>query len=165
MTKTDDHVAAMHTALGNFGLQLPDLNFIERDALSNVEPTQFHITDRTPVIFDPSHSTGAGGGPREFCFPGRAMDIGGKAMTGSDGMMRWKLTSYVCQNDHLLIEEPVSFVATARSTRAVMMTTNTVSVANGDLVIDVFSWNVDGSPAANTRFGWRCWFNFPIFIT
>lgn len=163
MTKDDDRIAEMRTALGKFGLQLPELRFIERDALSNVEPTQFHITDRTPVIFDPSHGTGTGGGPREIRFAGQAMDIGGKSITGNDGRMQWKLTNYICEGNLQIIEEPVAFVATPRATGPVLMTTNTVSTGN-DLVIDVFSWTVAGAPAANTRFSWRCWFNFPQII-
>jgi hypothetical protein len=162
MTKDDERVAAVHTALGKFGLHLPELNFIEKDALSNVEGTRFHITDRTPVIFDPDHSSGAGG-PREFCFSGQAMDIGGKSITGSDGKMRWILTNYICEDALRVIEEPVAFVATPRATGPVLMTSNTVSTGT-DLVIDVFSWNTDGTPAANTRFSWRCWFNFPQII-
>lgn len=164
MTKESEHVAALRKALGGLDLHLPDLRFIERDALSNIESTQFHITDRTPVIFDPSHSTGSGGGPREFCFAGQGMDIAGKAVTGNSGRMQWKLTSYICENGPLLIEEPAAFVATPRSAGPVMMTSTTVSVGP-DLVIDVFSWTTGGAPAPNTAFSWRCWFNLvPIIL-
>lgn len=163
MTKDSEQVAALRKALSGLDLHLPDLNFIERDALSNVEPTQFHVTDRTPVIFDPSHGTGTGGGPREFCFAGQAMDIGGKSVTGSDGKMRWVLKNYICDDRLIAVDEPVAFVATPRATGPVLMTTNTVS-SGSDLVIDVFSWTITGAPAANTRFSWRCWFSFPPII-
>lgn len=163
MTKDDERVASIRTALQGFGLDLPVLKFIERDALSNVQGAQVHITDRTPVIFDPTTSDGSGGGPREFCFAGPGMDIGGKAVTGSDGRMQWKLTNYICENGPLAVDEPVSFVATPRAASAVMMTSTTVSTGS-DLVIDVFSWNPDGSPAPGTRFSWRCWFNLPPII-
>jgi hypothetical protein len=163
MTKNDERVAAVHTALGNLGLDLPSLNFIEKDALSNVEGTRFHITDRTPILVPDDSPSHGGGGPREFCFSGQAMDIGGKAVTGSDGKMRWILTNYICEDALRVIDEPVAFVATPRATGPVLMTSNTVSTGN-DLVIDVFSWNTDGTPAASTRFSWRCWFNFPQII-
>ncbi len=163
MTKDTKNVAEMRKALGNFGLDLGQLNFIERDALSNVEGTRFHITDRTPILVPDDSPSHGGGGPREFCFSGQAMDIGGKSITGSDGKMRWILTNYICEDALRVIEEPVAFVATPRATGPVMMTSNTVSTGN-DLVIDVFSWNADGTPAANIRFSWRCWFNFPQII-
>jgi hypothetical protein len=162
MTKEDKRIAAIHTALGNLGLDLPSLNFIERDALSNVEGTRFHVTDRTPILV-PDDASHAGGGPREFCFAGQAMDIGGKSITGSDGKMRWTLKDYICEDPLMFIEEPVAFVATPRAAGPVMMTSTTVSTGN-DLVIDVFSWNTNGTPAASTRFSWRCWFNFPQVI-
>ncbi|MDH3264354.1 MAG: hypothetical protein OEM24_10175, partial [Paracoccaceae bacterium] len=94
---------------------------------------------------------------------GRAMDIGGKSVTGSDGKMRWKLSNYICDLGRIVIEEPVAFVATPRATTPFLMTSITVSLGN-DLEIDVFSWDVNGNPAAGTRFSWRCWFNFPPVI-
>lgn len=162
MSKDDKNVAELQRALAKLDLHLPELNFIERDALSNVEGTQFHVTDRTPVIFDPDVSSGSGG-PREFCFAGQSMDIGGKAATGADGKMRWKLSNYICDLGQIIIEEPIAFVATARSTTPVVMTTNTISVGN-DLEIDVFSWDQSGNPSPGKRYSWRCWFNFPPVI-
>ncbi|MGB5558599.1 MAG: hypothetical protein WBN04_11370, partial [Paracoccaceae bacterium] len=94
---------------------------------------------------------------------GRAMDIGGKSVTGSDGKLRWKLSNYICDIGIVFIDEPVAFVATARATVARMMTSNTVSTGR-DLEIDVFSWDSDGKPASGTRFSWRCWFNLPPVI-
>lgn len=162
MAKDNKRVDDLRKALANLDLHLPELKFIEKDAISNVEATQFHNTDRTPVIFDPDVSDGSGG-PREFCFSGQAMDIGGKAVTGSDGKMRWKLTNYICEDRLMVVDEPVAFVATARATVARMMTSNTVSTGK-DLEIDVFSWDSDGNPAGGTSFSWRCWFNFPVII-
>ena len=161
MTTDSPHPAELSRLLDRFGLHLPDLRFIERDALSNNEGVQVHTTDRTPVIFDPTH--GSPGGPRESCADSRALDIGGKSVTGVDGKVRWKLTSYICEDIHLSVEEPAAFVATPRSTVPVMMTTNTVATGP-DLEIDVFSWTPAGDPAPFVRFSWRCWVQQPPVI-
>ena len=160
MTKTDDAVTALRQHFDRLGLDPFSLRFLDRDALSNVEGVQLHTTDRTPVIFDPTHG---GGGPREICAQGQGLDIGGKAVTGSDGKLRWKLTNFICEDIHLGVEEPAAFVATPRSTVPVLMTTNTVSTGP-DLEIDVFSWTLSGDPAPGVRFSWRCWVNLPPVI-
>lgn len=87
MTKYKENIEVLTKALQAFGIQLSDLNFVVRDALSNTTQTQIHTTDRTPVVLDPD--TG-GGGIREFCNVGHGIDIGGKSVTGSNGKTRWR---------------------------------------------------------------------------
>lgn len=158
---TDTHSAELSRLLDRFGLHLPDLRFIERDALSKAQPATIHTTDRTPVIFDPDHGTPVS--PRESCKEAGTMDIGGKSTTGADGRFRWKLTAFICEGPFTLTEEPVAFVATPRAVAPVLMTTNTVAAGN-DLEIDVFSWTTEGTPAPFTRFSWRCWLQLPPVI-
>lgn len=155
---TDTHSAELARLLDRVGLHLPDLRFIDRDAISKAAPATIHTTDRTPVIFDPTH--GAASGPRESCAEAATMDIGGKATTGGDGRFLWKLSAYVCEKPFILSDEPVAFVATPRATAPVLITTNTVATGN-DLQIDVFSWTAEGTPAPFTRFSWRCWLQLP----
>jgi hypothetical protein len=106
------------------------------------------------VVFDPD--IGPGDGVVERCFPSvNGFDIGGKATTNDAGRLTWKLSDFTCDISSA-IEEPASFVATAQSDSPVILTTKTVFAGN-NLVIEVFSWNVDGNPAPNVRFAWRCW--------
>ena len=161
MPKYRENIEVLTKALQAFDLPLLDLNFVVRDALSNTTRTQIHITDRTPVVFDPDIS--GGDGIREFCNVGDGIDIGGKSATGSDGKTRWRLSNFICESAAINVDEPVAFVATARADRPVVMTSETVSVGN-NLEIDIYSWDINGNPAPGTRFSWRCWAHSPIAV-
>lgn len=147
-------------ALLGLGLELPDLTFVQRDSLYVVDQSvRIHEVDRTPVFLDPD--LGPGDGVKAQCFVRRGLDVGGRARTGDVGRLTWKLSDFVC--DGQSVAEPASFVATAQSDSAVVLTTKTVSTGD-DLVIEVFSWDINGNPAPNVRFAWRCWTQTPPII-
>lgn len=148
----------LSSALAKLGLNLSDLNFVQRDSLSALQSVRVHEVDRTPVIFDPDLGSG---GLKEKCSPSQGFDVGGKSSTGATGHLTWKLSNYVCESPRSLFLEPASFVATAQSESPVVMTTKTLS-SGDDLVIKVFSWLMNGNPAPNVRFTWRCWCDSPI---
>ena len=161
MTTDSAGLAEIARLLDRFGLHIPDLRFLDRDAISKAAPATIHTTDRTPVIFDPEHGTPSG--PREICTEAATMDIGGKATTGGDGRFLWKLSAYVCEKPFILSDEPVAFVATPRAAAPVLVTTTTLATGN-DLQVEVFSWTAAGAPAPFTRFSWRCWLQLPPVI-
>jgi hypothetical protein len=148
----------LSSALAKLGLNLPDLNFVQRDSLSALQSVSVHEVDRTPVFVD----AGLGpGGLKEKCSTSQGFDVGGKSSTGTTGHLTWKLSNYVCENPGSTFLEPASFVATAQSESPVVMTTKTLS-SGDDLVIKVFSWLMNGNPAPNVRFTWRCWCESPF---
>jgi hypothetical protein len=157
---TEAELKKIRAALAALKLDLPELNFIQKDSLSNVENVTIHQVDRTPVVFDPDLGEGQ---PQEFCFASRGLDIAGKAVTDRNGRHRWELKNYICEAPRVSISEPVAFVATARSRVPVVMTTETVATGT-TLVIEVFSWDMSGAAAANVRFSWRCWAESPHII-
>ena len=161
MPKYKKNFETLTKALQAFGIPLPEINFVVRDALSNTTRIQIHETDRTPVVFDPD--IGGGDGIREICSFSNGIDTGGKSVTGSDGKTRWRLSHFICESGAIKVEEPVAFVATARADRPVIMTSETVSVGN-DLEIDIYSWDINGNPAPGTRFSWRCWAHSPAVV-
>lgn len=159
---TESKLKRLAKALADLGLKFPGLNFIQRDALSAGQSVRIHEVDRTPVVVDPD--IGTGDGIKERCFDSRGLDVGGRDSTGSNGRTTWRLSDFICLAGRPRFSEPKSFVATAEaSAAAIVMTTRTVS-AGSDLVIDVFSWNIDGSPAPSVRFSFRCWTEDPIVI-
>ncbi len=141
-------------ALFDLGLDLPGLSFVQRDSLSLGQSVRVHEVDRTPVVVDPD--IGASDGIREQCFVSHGLDVGGKASTGDAGQLTWKLSKFICETSPPNISELASFVATAQSDSPIVLTTRTVSTGN-DLVIEVFSWDMNGNPAPNVQFAWRCW--------
>ena len=146
--------SSLAKALAGLGLDLPEISFIRRDGLSARQAVTVHEVDLTPEVFDPE--IGTGGGIRARCFSNNAIDIGGKAVTDSAGRATWKLSDFVCKSGGTDYIDPVSFVATAMADSAVLMTAQTASTG-GDLVVNVFSWNTNGTPAPNVRYFWRCW--------
>lgn len=145
---------ALEKALAGLGFDLPEISFIRRDGLSAKQEVSVHEVDLTPEFVDPG--LGAGGNIRARCFGSHAIDIGGRAVTDSAGRLTWKLSDFVCQSGGTDYSDPVSFVATALTNSAVLLTARTASTG-GDLVVDVFSWDTNGAPAPKVRFFWRCW--------
>ena len=152
---------ALRAALLRFEIDLPGLSFVKRDALSHIDAVQIHISDRTPVLQNPD-SPGSSG-VRDFCSGSYAWDVGGKSATDQNGRHSWKLSDYVCSTPPIDVIEPAVFVATPRSSRPVCVTSNTTST-NGDLHIEVFSWDMDGKPAPSVGFSWRLWAEKPDLI-
>jgi hypothetical protein len=145
-------------ALGRFNVDLDQVRFIERDALSTAHlGVVVHMTDKTPVVVAPE--LGGATGYRERCeIRNNSIDIGGVARTGNNGRLLWKMSNFICETDGSFSDyiDPVSFVATARSKTPVLVTT-VVRRVDSDVEIDVYSWMLSGEPAPSIRFNWRCW--------
>jgi hypothetical protein len=142
-------------ALADLDIAFPPLNFIVRDSLSTNHPDAVvvHEVDRTPVVFDPEHGEGR---LRERCFRVRDLDVGGRAATGRDGKMTWRLSDFLCEKSGWAFLDPVSFVATAQAKTNVTITAG-APATGADVTIEVFSWDANGAPAPNVRFSWRFW--------
>jgi len=149
----ESSLEALKRGLSGFGLDLPDLNFVQQDALYTDDVATIHEVDRTPVILDPA--LGGRGAAPVRCFRSRAFDMGGRANTDSVGRLVWKLSDFVCNPGGTFYSQPVSFVATAVSSSAQFLTTRMQSTGN-DLIIDVFSWDTNGAPAPRVAFAWHC---------
>ena len=142
-------------AFAELGINLPTLSFVERNSLSvhHSSSVVVHEVDRTPVVFAPEFGSGR---PKENCFGARDLDVGGRAATGRDGKLTWRLSDFICEQPGGDYTDPVSFVATAQADAAVTITIGAPVVGN-DVTLDVFSWDSSGAPAPNVRFSWRFW--------
>jgi hypothetical protein len=99
--------------------------------------------------------------PGSQCTIYNAIDVAGQSDTGNNGRLTWKLSTYVCISEvrdrHIEVSMPASFVATANSPQPLFITA-TIAIPDPptDLIVEVYSWNHDGTPAPNVRFSWRC---------
>lgn len=152
----DDLTSAIHA----FDVHVPGVNPMVRDAISGKARIQVHVTDESRHLLASDVSEG---GTKGLCYIGDSLDLGGKAQTGTDGKVSWKLSNFICGPGPAKLDEPVSFVATARANHPIIITSDIVKTG-GDLEIDVYSWELSGEPAPETRFSWRCWVHEPIAV-
>lgn len=99
--------------------------------------------------------------PGVRCSSARLLDASGASYTGSDGKRTFRVSDFVCLGQHRLLMEPVNVLATARSTKPCFVTTtyslvDPTDILRSDVEITVHGWDVDGRPAPDLSFHWRC---------
>ena len=91
------------------------------------------------------------------CVSSRLLDVTGVAVSGSDGKIRFLLTSFLCPEGNFHFGFPINVVATPLSTTPRFLTLVHTLVDNGaDVDIEVSTWDAAGAPAPNVGFDWRC---------
>jgi len=96
---------------------------------------------------------------RKTCRFSRLLDVSGFAQTLSNGQNVLRLTRFICLPvpETLTFVHPITVIATPLSSKPCFLTINRSLVNNGaDVEIKVFSWNANGTVAANISFDWRC---------
>jgi hypothetical protein len=95
--------------------------------------------------------------PIKYCNSATLLDTCGASITGVDGKRVFRLSEFVCFSTPHDLLEPINIVATARSEGPFFLTmTYALIDSASDLQITVFAWDVNGAPAANIVFDWRC---------
>lgn len=91
------------------------------------------------------------------CVSSKLLDVTGIAASGSDGKIRFRLTSFLCPEGNFRFGFPINVVATPLSTTPRFLTLVHTLVNNGaDVEIEVSTWDAAGAPAPNVSFDWRC---------
>ncbi len=107
---------------------------------------------------------------RIFPFPGkdcsivRLLEATGVSSTLADGKRVFQVSDVVCPEGALWsFGEPINVVATALAESPILLTMTYSLISQGpdpsfqpDVQMTVFAWNIDGSPAPNVVFDWRC---------
>jgi hypothetical protein len=89
------------------------------------------------------------------CSFARRLDVGGVAVTGPDGSVRFMLRDFHCEPGQIFL--PLFFVATPQSIRPVYLTSSRqLTEDRGDVLITVLAWDQTGIPAGTVVFDWRC---------
>jgi len=89
------------------------------------------------------------------CVDEPTIDIAGASTTNNDGKFTWRLNNFVCWEDEYGV--PISFVATPHSQSPICLTIDIDYLSlPGDVVVKVFTWDLNGRPAPKIRFSWRC---------
>jgi len=90
------------------------------------------------------------------CYASDALDVSGFTLTGDNGKVVFRLTSYLCRAAQTFTL-PINILATPVSTKPVFLTVTQQLVNNGgDVEISVFAWDANGAPAPLVAFNWRC---------
>ena len=83
------------------------------------------------------------------------LDVTGVSGTGLDGKSVFLLTTFV--GSEIDAAEPVNFTATVRGNAPSILSWE-YRLANSDLEVTVYAWDLQGNPAPNVVFDWRCRF-------
>jgi len=126
-------------------------------------PVSIYSKDRPRVKVKERHPVPSSSGRlkwevTERCFDDNAIDLAGQGTTDPSGRRTWRLTEFICAiGDYIIVQGPVSFVATPISKTPVYLTT-TISIPEPphDLLVEVYSWEPAGHPAPAISFSWRC---------
>ena len=102
--------------------------------------------------------------PVPICTDANLLDIGGLAVTGSNGQAVLRLSRFECTIRHGFnqYDDPAILLATPQGTDPFFMTMNHKLITNNalpwytDLEITALSWDPTGAVAANVDFYWRC---------
>lgn len=94
------------------------------------------------------------------------LDVSGNSTTDAHGQYSWRLSKFASPPLDLStwkLKDPMSFVATPVTDKPTFLTitlkkdsTIHLNMPMDDLVSQIFSWDIQGNPAPNTRFCWRC---------
>jgi hypothetical protein len=98
------------------------------------------------------------------CVSSRVLDVSGGGVTDANGTTTISLKAVTCVfgspgagQNFFNPSAPVNVVATPRTRTATHVTVRaTVVAADRDVQIEVFSWDAQGQPAAQTPFHYRC---------
>jgi hypothetical protein len=83
--------------------------------------------------------------------------ISGTRATGSDGTVTFSVKDYACLEEPIGLRAPAVVQATPQSASVALITaTAKVDAANDDVVITVYSWDLNGQPLPNVWFYWTC---------
>ena len=94
--------------------------------------------------------------PIKSCVNSALLDVSGASLTGANGTVVFLLSDFVCFTP-TAYQEPISVLATARSTSPFFLTTTHALVNNEtDVQITVFAWDANGAAAPNVTVDWRC---------
>lgn len=122
------------------------------------------VVIRSPVgvnTFEPdgsitSRDIGTTGASTKACGSARVLDVSGTARIGSDGTAKFVLSDFHCVEGSVY-HHPVNFVATPQSHSPVYLTSvQTLTSNRRDVTITVHAWDMNGTPAPNASFDWRC---------
>lgn len=97
----------------------------------------------------------------KFCQRTELLDVSGIAVTGTNGMIRFRLTDFICI-DGVALDTPINMVATPLGSQPVFLTLNHTLVMDPsnlfgrDVEFEVFTWDADGVAAPGIAFDWRC---------
>jgi hypothetical protein len=103
--------------------------------------------------FRTSRQIGTTGNSSKACSNIRLLDVGGIARTRADGKLEFLLSDFFCRDFGTTVI--VNFLATPLSEEPVFVTAKR-QVTSNDVKITVHSWDVNGRPAPNIVFDWRC---------
>ena len=99
---------------------------------------------------------GTTGASTKVCSSVRVRDVSGTTRTGSDGTATFPLSDFHC-GEIVSYIHPVQFVATPQSRSPVYLTAvQTLTGNRQDVTIMVYAWDMNGTPAPNVSFDWRC---------
>jgi hypothetical protein len=108
-----------------------------------------------------SREIGTTGDSTKRCRGNSAVNVSGGASTGSNGIVEFLLSDFICNEDEFSFTAPINVVATPRGRIPVFLTLTHSFITDGqnvarDIKIKVFSWNANGNPAPNIGFDWQC---------
>ena len=148
------------TTLAQLGGLVPSFNLVRLISLYDSDDVTLKSQSlRTDVVKSDDFGSGSNLGTT-VCDPGLgAIDATGQLRTGDDGTITWRLADVICPGpgDVQIVEGPASFVATPITTAPIFLTTRIVFPdPPEDLIVHVFTWDSNGTPAPKVAFSWRC---------
>ncbi len=122
-------------------------------AFGEVLPSESHVCWRRVYPF-----------PEKVCSFVPLLDATGVSSTLADGKRVFHVSDVVCpQGVSSGFGEPINVIATPLAESGAFLTMTYSLISQGpdpsfqpDVQMTVFAWNIDGSPAPNVVFDWRC---------
>lgn len=106
-----------------------------------------------------SREIGTSGPSTRACTRVLVDDVAGLAATDPTGTVKFLLKDYVCVEGGATTIDfryPIVFVATVIGNQPVILTSRQNLAGEGDVEIEVFTWDANGARKGSVPFGWRC---------